>query len=431
MTKREVKNVAEYYTKLESDARYATSTHTHNLEDLGGTGIGIGMVLMPEDVTVITPFYGNAYDLYDVFLNIKTRFEGLPTFGGAASKNVGTTAGTVAAGDHTHTGYAAATHSHAQADITGLSDALDEKAAANHTHNYAAAVHGHQTSDISGLAELLAGKAAATHSHSYNDLTDRPTIPVIPDSLPANGGNADTVGGKSASDFAAAEHTHDGDYIKKSLQMTSDNGSVEYFYGTGSNKSLLTEMASWGTGLHTAYSIGTTEGNPTPYESWRILCHKTSNVIGWVLAFGTSGSIYANYYDNGWRGWKAIYDALPKPLWTGGYYMTGSQTVTPSKKLSECAHGWILLWSDYDPDTSTVNEKDYCTTMIPSRTPTGAKWSSKLFYCDLPRYIGDNLSDMSTEKRCIKQIYISDDKIVGHNSNSQGERNDLVLRAVF
>ena len=38
-------------------------------------------------------------------------------------------------------------------------------------------------------------------SGSYNDLSDTPDIPVIPGSLPANGGNADTVGGKSADDL--------------------------------------------------------------------------------------------------------------------------------------------------------------------------------------------------------------------------------------
>lgn len=35
----------------------------------------------------------------------------------------------------------------------------------------------------------------STFSGSYNDLTNKPTIPTIPSSLPANGGNADTVGG--------------------------------------------------------------------------------------------------------------------------------------------------------------------------------------------------------------------------------------------
>ena len=46
------------------------------------------------------------------------------------------------------------------------------------------------------------GAAGKKHSHSISDITDMPT------KLPANGGNADTVDGKHASDFAAAEHTH-------------------------------------------------------------------------------------------------------------------------------------------------------------------------------------------------------------------------------
>lgn len=46
------------------------------------------------------------------------------------------------------------------------------------------------------------GAAEKKHSHSISDITDMPT------KLPANGGNADTVDGKHASNFAAAEHTH-------------------------------------------------------------------------------------------------------------------------------------------------------------------------------------------------------------------------------
>lgn len=37
--------------------------------------------------------------------------------------------------------------------------------------------------------------AKSNFSGSYNDLTDKPTIPTVPSSLPANGGNADTVDG--------------------------------------------------------------------------------------------------------------------------------------------------------------------------------------------------------------------------------------------
>ena len=45
------------------------------------------------------------------------------------------------------------------------------------------------------INSALAGKAAASHSHTISQISD------FPASLPANGGNADTVGGKSPSDF--------------------------------------------------------------------------------------------------------------------------------------------------------------------------------------------------------------------------------------
>lgn len=63
--------------------------------------------------------------------------------------------------------------------------AWDNKAAGNHTHDY----------------------AASGHTHAYGDLTGLPTIPTT---LPANGGNADTVDGKHASDFATSDHSHTG-----------------------------------------------------------------------------------------------------------------------------------------------------------------------------------------------------------------------------
>ena len=46
--------------------------------------------------------------------------------------------------------------------------------------------------------ENVVGKptfATVATSGSYNDLSNKPTIPTIPSSLPANGGNAATVGG--------------------------------------------------------------------------------------------------------------------------------------------------------------------------------------------------------------------------------------------
>ncbi|MDG4826030.1 hypothetical protein O7635_29625 [Asanoa sp. WMMD1127] len=74
---------------------------------------------------------------------------------------------------HTHAGvYAPAVHSHALADVTGLTAALAGKSDTTHTHagTYAPAVHGHSTADVSGLDAALAGKAAATHSHAQSDV---------------------------------------------------------------------------------------------------------------------------------------------------------------------------------------------------------------------------------------------------------------------
>ena len=51
------------------------------------------------------------------------------------------------------------------------------------------------THPTSHPASMITGLSTVATSGSYNDLSNKPTIPTIPSSLPANGGNADTVGG--------------------------------------------------------------------------------------------------------------------------------------------------------------------------------------------------------------------------------------------
>lgn len=106
-------------------------------------------------------------------------------------------------------------------------------------------------------------KAAGTHGHSYNDLSDKPTIPTIPSSLPANGGNADTVDGKHASDFATANHSHTGYAASGHTHTAADVGALPAAGGTVSGN--LTVNGSY---LYTAqikpkdagsYSIGSSD----------------------------------------------------------------------------------------------------------------------------------------------------------------------------
>lgn len=316
--------------------------------------------------------------------------------------------------------------------------AWDGKAAGDHTHTPA------------GI-----GAATANHGHSYNDLSDKPTIPSIPASLPANGGNADTVDGQHASAFAAANHTHseyaasghthsgyaasshnhNAAYIAKSLQFTNDEGTVKNSYTTAAGKNVLTEIAAYDIGVYTVYSQSGVTGNPKTTEAWRFMVHKTGTSVAWVLGFGSSGSVYSNYLDgNGWKGWKCIFDADPDPLWSGASYLSSNdgtpQTVTPSKKLSECRTGWLLVWSDYDPGSGS-NDSDFCTTIIPKYTPAGGTWGGKAFYCDIPMYVGGTATDLSTETRCIKPVYVHDNRLEGSYQNTSGGRNDVVLRAIY
>lgn len=87
---------------------------------------------------------------------------------------------------HTHTEYAAASEVTALQTLVGdtsvasqISSSVATKADIDHTHP---------------------GYASLEHTHSYNDLNDKPAIPT---SLPANGGNSDTVDGKHANEFAS------------------------------------------------------------------------------------------------------------------------------------------------------------------------------------------------------------------------------------
>ena len=58
-------------------------------------------------------------------------------------------------------------------------------------------------------ASMITGLATVATSGSYNDLSNKPTIPTVPSSLPANGGNADTVDNKHVVVSSSVPTTND------------------------------------------------------------------------------------------------------------------------------------------------------------------------------------------------------------------------------
>ena len=131
----------------------------------------------------------------------------------------GTTGSTVAFGNHTHSNYAAISHSHVAADVTGLQTALDGKADSSHSHSVA---------NITGLQTTLDSKASTTHTHTATDMTsgtlDVNRIPNLAASKITSGtldvariptgtsGTTVALGDHTHSGFATTAHTHDDRY---------------------------------------------------------------------------------------------------------------------------------------------------------------------------------------------------------------------------
>lgn len=226
--------------------------------------------------------------------------------------------------------------------------------------------------------------------------------------------------------------------ISKSIQPVRDNGGCEFSFAASEDVDILATINSLPLGLHTIYSAAGNTGNPKTVESWRFLVHKTNPDIGWVQAFGSWGSFYINYLagDNNYKGWRCVVDAAPTALWngenngTGGYIMNASHTVTPSKPLSMCRNGWVLLWADYDPDTNQFNNYDFCASVIPKRKPDNTEWSGQAHICALASYL-KNQSPYDLETIRVKTVHVHDTKLVGHAANTADGRNDIVLRAVY
>ena len=422
---------------------YAASNHTHTgVYDPAGTAQNkanealVSAKAYADDIkNDLLNGAGGAYDtlkeLGDLIDNNSDAIDALETVAsGKADYN------------HTHSTYAPVDHVHSNyATVT----ALNEKAAANHIHsNYAAVSHTHDdkadsthTHSEYATVTALNGKANASHTHSeYAAVSHTHDDKANSDHTHSEYATVTALNSK-----AASEHTHTADSIiemAEALFGTNSGGGVEYSYGSGSGKNVLTEIANMPQGLHTIYAISGTTGNPRTTESFRYLIHKTSGTIGWVLAWDATGSLFTNYqYGAGvFKGWKCLYEATNKMiLWSGTAYMqslnSNPQTITPSKPLSQCRTGWMLLWSDYDPNTNTANDTDFCTTFIPKFTPSGGTWGGKCFYCSIPAYVGGDADNVDTEIRIIKPVYVHDDCLKGSYQNISGGRNDVVLRAVY
>lgn len=113
----------------------------------------------------------------------------------------------------------------------------------------------------------------------------------------------------------------------------------------------------------------------------------------------------------------------PAPLYQSeqGIYLNNGQAVTPTKKLSACRGGWVLVWTVYGTNTYVQ------TTMIPKKSFKGVNWSGEHMTVQL---VGS--TDGTTTTNVVKSFRIYDDRILGHvDWNSNNANKVIGLRAIY
>lgn len=103
----------------------------------------------------------------------------------------------------------------------------------------------------------------------------------------------------------------------------------------------------------------------------------------------------------------------PTALWTGANLMGDGATVTPSKKLSDCKNGWILIWCGYNTTDKIATNTRFNSVVVPKTLLDTIPANYMPFYCDLVH----NVYTSGNIEYNAKMVQIYDNKIVGFAGN--------------
>ena len=121
------------------------------------------------------------------------------------------------------------------------------------------------------------------------------------------------------------------------------------------------------------------------------------------------GEIYErSYYQSTWGDWYRVHNGRGKLLWSGGYYMTATHTITLSEKVSQQPSGIVLVFSRYSGGTAQNyhwNEFFVSKEWVRRHPGTGHSFMMT----------NDGLFSLMASK----YLYIHDDKIGGNDVNGE------------
>lgn len=120
------------------------------------------------------------------------------------------------------------------------------------------------------------------------------------------------------------------------------------------------------------------------------------------------GEIYErSYYQSAWGPWCRVYGGNGKILWTGGYYMTEGHKISLSEKVSEQVSGIVLVFSRYA--NGAVADTNFSCHYIPKALVAAKPGVGHMLIMG---------ASATFELMAAKYLYINDDTIAGHASNS-------------
>lgn len=141
------------------------------------------------------------------------------------------------------------------------------------------------------------------------------------------------------------------------------------------------------------------------------------------------------YYSTSWGEWVRVSDFGNKLLWSGVYYMSGSQTANLSEHISEQPNGIVLVFSAYE--NGTAQNKDFATFFVPKGINTLINNDADIPQIGYNQVFTMNTADFSyigSKKIHIFSNYISgnaDNEKTGTKNGVTFANNHWVLRYVI
>jgi hypothetical protein len=269
-------------------------------------------------------------------------------------------------------GKATSSHSHAISDVTGLQTALDDKTDTGHTHVVAdvtdlqAALddksdvgHSHVIADTTGLQTALDGKTDVGHFHAQSDITGLVT---------ALAGKASSTHSHAISDVTNLQTTLDGKAASSHSHAASDItsgvlGVARLGSGTASAGTILRGDGSWSTDTRAINFVY--DGTPAASEIWPPFKAPFAGTIrnaspgcGAARAAATSSTVWTLYKHTGPSGAGTAIGTL---TFTSGsstptLVLTGGVDIT----VTASDYFWAEWQSSQDATLSNVT----CTLII-------------------------------------------------------------------